>query len=344
MPLRLLPLGFLLSTCSLLTAQKPVATVEHDGPLNRTLVVYDVRGVAPLAAGPELVLAPAKDETDPDFEGSPDGSLDSLCRLARVFVHPRLLQGESIRAIANSYLVVFGRPAQQAWIRRFLDRQAEEPKPQIDIQFTIGFLHQGANLGEVFSEAPGGIDAGTLASQFAPGSDACVFEDAFADYVRGALMSTEQFDLLNAPRILSYPATDVSLSAITQTSIVRDYTELRIGGGLEEVVIADPQVELIHDGIQLRGRVCLLPEEDGLGVDFLLDYSELQRPIPVVETALSNGQIVKIQDPELRRFELEARARLQDGEVLQIVGPLTDGRLPILWLAARQLKLPGEGR
>lgn len=253
---------------------------------------------------------------------------EPLARLMRAFVKPPLAAKEEIRAASDRWIVAVARPAQHAWIARFLQAARGNTKDLVSIECQcysvpeITFLRDIKTVltplpkdGEVVFDDFGAATS-YLTQVLAPGART-------TDFLQ-ALQKNDQVTSVIAPILTVEPLNIVTVSVINQTAYVRDF-EFEVA---KDTVIADPIVDVIQDGILLQTAVSRL-ENGLLGVSLDAHVAELRRPIETVETTLpGTDHPVTIQLPSLQSTQVEAAVELAaDHIVVMALPPLTGKRM-----------------
>jgi hypothetical protein len=302
------------------TAGQQTVTVAQDAPRQGlTLVLYDVRdlavGRAPEFEGPELgITTPAQEPSAPsrkrepgelpagfehvvDVEPSPEElarGVRILEQLVRTYIDPPLSgPGEEVRSTPGATLVVNARPAQQAWIERFLEG-LRGFDAMIELQARLYTAPRG--LLREWGVAP----SATLATP-----------ERLAELTR-RLQDEERVEVVTAPALLQLPCQRANISVLNQLAYVKGWQVRLVEPGGRE--IADPEIAVVQEGVVVDARTTPLPGER-FGLQLELSRCELERPIPTrkIRISASTDEEVEIGEPEVKTASFAATVVLADG-------------------------------
>ena len=133
-------------------------------------------------------------------------------------------------------------------------------------------------------------------------------------------IETSDAEVLSAPRVTLSPLQRATVSMLEQISYLKDYTLVRRGDEL----IADPLVDVVHDGVHAELFAVLLA--DGrLGVQCEVEMQTVVRPIHRVQTDIGAGQPVTIELPRTTGVRFQQTAQMAPGEVVALASQKVDG-------------------
>jgi len=296
---------------SLLRVHDAAGLVGHDG-LDALVAEIERGGGSPNDALERLErLAPRR--------ALVDSTTESLLAFARDWMTPPLAAGQRIERLAGGRLVLLGTGDQQAWLADFL-ASTTAFRGLIDVQTQV-YRVPAADLPEDLRERHGRV-----------------WTAGEANALRAALAG-RGIDPVTAPRVLTHPFQEGQLMIGTQQPYVKEY-EVKVlpERGLE---VADPVVEVLEEGVQLRvrsvplaaGRFAVYAELTHTTIEALRDVEQIV-----------GGRPVTIQLPELVRIHAEGRFELGQGEVLLLCATADRAgeELVVALLEARGV--PEEGR
>jgi len=246
-------------------------------------------------------------------------TLDNLLVVARAYMQPEW-SGEAnhVRSIRSEVVTLLASPAQHAWMRAFLEVQ-QQGEVMLDIRTQCVEGPRGA-----FLHPEGG------ASRVLENRKKI---DAFLTPLR----KSEQFELLQAPRMLCMPSQAAQIWVGNQTSYVKSWKVHVVEPGGQE--IADPEIGVVHEGFDLNFRATPVPtsrprfdpESDSyvvgpelaFAVELDFKWAEVQRPIATHKVRLSatNDTEVEVSTPEVTSVSLAASALLVDDSGLLVGAP-----------------------
>lgn len=300
----------------------PTARTQEPAPRRTLRVLIDEDSGRELNLYPIRAVVEAIAASDED----PTAVLDAASRRALAhalrdaigkFVQPPFDEGEEVQALGLEHLAVVGRPAQHAWVTRFLERQKASTDEIVMIEMHVLRAKPADFAALRIGDEPsvlGPDDAEGLLRRIAARTAA----------------PDSGLDVLEAPRLAALSMQRASMAALTQTSYVKDYTVHDIDGQK----IVDPEIDVVQDGVELQGSHVVL--DDGLlGLSWHIRISDLLRPIPKLEKDLGVGQPVTIQLPDVAVAEFDADVRLARGELGVFPGPELRGKRVIVVISAR---------
>ncbi|MCB9870840.1 MAG: hypothetical protein H6837_13370 [Planctomycetes bacterium] len=132
-----------------------------------------------------------------------------------------------------------------------------------------------------------------------------------------AVEKSESAQLVNAQTVTVLNNNRANVSVINQTSYVRDF-DVEVA---QASFIADPKIDVIHDGIVLDVRPII--RHDRRSVTLVLEptVAQLQRPIPTFTTSLAGSTLpVTLQLPVLTVKSVATTAQVPDGGSVLIGG------------------------
>jgi hypothetical protein len=228
-----------------------------------------------------------------------------LERLVRAYVEPPLAEvGEEVRCTKGGTLVASVRPAQHAWIERFL-AGLRSFEGFVDLQARIYTVPRG--LLREWGVAP----SATLATP----DDLAVFHER--------IQAEGRCDTLMTPRVLAYPCQNVAISAGEEVAYVRSW-QLRIvePGGQE---IADPEVQTFFEGLEIQALSTPLPG-GRFAQEIEFTSRTCERPIPTrkVRISASTDEEHEVGEPQVKTARFAATVLLADGASAVLVTPDTD--------------------
>ena len=258
-----------------------------------TLQIYDVRDL--------VQSADVEGEVDEVRAKRIEEATEHLAEVIREYVQPEFEAGrEETKAILTGSIAVIGRPEQHQWTRRFLEHQRKSQGVYFDI--SARFIT---------------VDDGTFEFVF-PELEPQVFDDEEAGALVSRLLELQGADVLSAPRLLVLNRQKAMISVGKQIKYVRDY-EVHENVLPGDRTLEVPIVDSIFEGIEFGGRVTRL--DGSLGLEVSLDVSDLERPIPTLDTPYGPVAL-----PELTKVRLESTLHMADGATAVFPGRRDDGR------------------
>lgn len=275
----------------------------------RTLVVYNI--------GDVIALSPAEplDAKDVGFDQSVARRGGIIADLARAFLEPAF-DGERdrVEATPNGTLTAQLTPEGHAWLAKFLEVQRTS-EALIDSQFQ---LLTGPN---------GAFDA------LVPKDVAFAIVDAAAaaDLVAKATAG-DGYDVVLAPRLVTFNRQKGNISALDQTSYVKDWTIELVEPGHRAV--AEPNVDIVQSGLVLDLRGVVI-DATHVGAQLELTQASVERPIPTrkIRLPVAGSTEVEIGLPQVQRVNLRANVALEPGSVAVLRAPFQEaGREAVVLL------------
>lgn len=305
---------------ALLPAQEPDALrVDLQDSANRELKLYRVRAhvdaILDLRDGVG-VLAP---------EDRRSRALEVAAHLrdaVRAFVEPPLEDGEQVEALGHEHLSVLGRPAQHAWVERFLKNLTGRK----DAIATIDAVVLKATP-EVFEDLEIGGETRVLDGEAAAAFRAALVEPDGAP--------RDGLDQLNAPRLSLQSLQRAEMSALEQVAYLRDYDIEALPDGS---LVADPKVDTVEAGMKMDGSFVAVDEKK-VGVTWHVRIQDLKRPIPEFETTIPGTKApLKIQLPQVQVVDFGADVALGVGALAVVPGPELRGDRVVLLLSVSRIE------
>jgi len=255
---------------------------------------------------------------------------EAIAQLLRAFMKPKLRSSEEVNPVGERWIVALGRPEQHAWITRFLEaaRGSETQPVLIDCTcFTVPEITFLRDIRPALIEPPEPSDAADadptepaaeepnyLTRVLAPGARTNAF-------LRELVKNTE-VEVITTQKLHVLPLRTAHMATVNQTAYIRDF-DLKVA---KDAIIADPIVDVVQDGVVLEVAVSLL-ENGRLGVSIDAIVTDLQRPIPRVETKLPGIELpVTIQLPSLKSTQIEAAVELEANHVVVMAPPPLAGK------------------
>lgn len=317
-------------------SQEPVTVAQDastdpqvEGP---TLALYDVRDLAlrmgPELEAPELGITAASREPRPPSRRFEPGELPAgfeevvevepspeelargtriLERLVRTYIDPPLAgPAQEVRSTPGATLVVNARPAQQAWIERFLE----------GLRGFDGMIELQARL----YTAPRG-----LLREWGVAPSATLATTEELEELTARLRGEQGVEVVTAPKLLQFPCQRANMSVLNQVAFVKGFQVLIVEPGGQEIV--DPEIAVVQEGVVVDARTIPLPG-GRLGLQLELTRCELQRPIPTrkIRISASTDQEVEIGEPEVKTASFAATVVLPDGASAVLVTADSDSQ------------------
>jgi hypothetical protein len=238
-------------------------------------------------------------EVEPSPEELARGSR-ILEKLVRTYIDPPLAgPAEEVRSTPGATLVVNARPAQQAWIERFLEG-LRGFDAMIELQARLYTAPRG--LLREWGVAP----SATLATS-----------EALAE-LTGRLQGEERVEVVTAPKLLQFPCQRANIAVLNQLAYVKGWQVRLVEPGARE--IADPEIAVVQEGVVVDARTTPLPG-DRYGLQLELSRCELERPIPTrrIRISASTDEEVEIGEPEVKTASFAATVVLSEGDSAVLV-------------------------
>lgn len=254
--------------------------------------------------------------------------VDALVTFIRAFVEPGLDPGDIVQSVGKDGIVVRGSLSQHSWIDAFLARNRREMDRMIMVEMRLLEMSpesQRALIDPVLAAQNAQARTNTRRAQRYALFESSAKTSAFLDRV----MKSDKVDMLTAPSCLVRLGSHLRVWAGEKVSYIKDFrTEIAKDGS--GTVIADPVIDVVHDG-QLFEGVCAVLPNGRLGIDFAIVRSDLKRPIPQFDTSLGVGAKVTIQLPEVQVAKLATSVEFRDGDTaLFCLPPLGKRRVVVL--------------
>ncbi len=132
-----------------------------------------------------------------------------------------------------------------------------------------------------------------------------------------AVEKNEHAQMVNAQTVTVLNNNRANVSVINQTSYVRDF-DVEVA---QASFIADPKIDVIHDGVVLDVRPIIRHDRRSVTLVLQPTVAELQRPIPQFTTSLAGSTLpVTLQLPVLTVRSFATTAQVPDGGTVLIGG------------------------
>lgn len=142
-------------------------------------------------------------------------------------------------------------------------------------------------------------------------------DDLQVNMIFRAVQKTENAQLVNAQNVTVLNNNRANVSVINQTSYVRDF-DVEVA---QASFIADPKIDVIHDGIVLDVRPIIRHDRQSVTLIMEPTVATLQRPIPLFTTSLAGSTLpVTLQLPVLVVKSFATTAQVPDGGTVLIGG------------------------
>lgn len=276
------------------------------------LVVYDVSDlVDPMIRNSVLEVGGADEGRTPaQLEEERSAMRKYLFEDVRRWISPPLAEVETLTMTKGGALVANLRPAAHTWLKSFLELQRRDLFVLYQVDTTI------------YSAEPASFDPLGIVRQtrFFGAEEAVELE----------LLNAE---ILTAPRLSVFAGARANISVLNQTAYVKEYRHVVIAPGNQEIL--DPIVDVVQDGISIDTRIVSLPG-GAAGLVMTAEFARLKRPIATKMVVVAEGyEPMEVGVPEVRRIELQTRARLAAGQTLLVTGrsKRADGTIssPFVW-------------
>ncbi|MCP3916213.1 MAG: hypothetical protein GY711_11710 [bacterium] len=225
-----------------------------------------------------------------------------LADVIRSYMKPRFDKGrQELRVSGRDKLILFASAAQHEWVEGFLEQQRQRTE-FIECSVLIVSVPQG-------SLAQAGFDRPS--NTFSSNAE---FRAALAKLER-----IRDFERLQSPLIATRPRQKGTVSIVEQIPYVKDYNVEIVQPG--DVMVADPEIAIAHEGIVLETRA--VPLDPGrFGIDVDVHHSRVERPIPTKEIQLTGASSpVTISQPQVTEVEMHSRVVLAPGASVLFVTP-----------------------
>ncbi|MEE2886712.1 MAG: hypothetical protein VX951_04710 [Planctomycetota bacterium] len=142
-------------------------------------------------------------------------------------------------------------------------------------------------------------------------------DDLQVNMIFRAVQKTENAQLVNAQNVTVLNNNRANVSVINQTSYVRDF-DVEVA---QASFIADPKIDVIHDGLVLDVRPIIRYDRRSVTLIMEPTVAVLQRPIPLFTTSLAGSTLpVTLQLPVLTVKSFATTAQVPDGGTVLIGG------------------------
>jgi general secretion pathway protein D len=142
-------------------------------------------------------------------------------------------------------------------------------------------------------------------------------DDLQVNMIFRAVQKTENAQLVNSQNVTVLNNNRANVSVINQTSYVRDF-DVEVA---QASFIADPKIDVIHDGIVLDVRPIIRHDRKSVTLIMEPTLATLQRPIPLFTTSLAGSTLpVTLQLPILTVKSFATTAQVPDGGTVLIGG------------------------
>lgn len=148
-----------------------------------------------------------------------------------------------------------------------------------------------------------------------------LLDDAAVGALMRAVEKHETAGVLTAPRITVYDRQKANVSMLNQVSYIQDYDIERRG---QDVVIADPIVGIVQEGIVIDFTPTCAENGKTIALAFEGTFSSLQRPMPEKEIELMpGGKAVTIQLPQVEIGRIRESVDVASGGWVLMGGGVT---------------------
>ncbi len=145
-------------------------------------------------------------------------------------------------------------------------------------------------------------------------------DDSEVNAIFRAVEKSEKAQIVNAQTVTVLNNNHANVAVINQTSYVRDF-DVEVA---QAAFIADPKVDVIHDGVVLDVRPVISHDRRHVLLVLQPTVAELQRPIPTFTTSLAGSTLpVTLQLPQLTVRSFATTANIPDGGSVLIGGMRT---------------------
>jgi type II secretory pathway component GspD/PulD (secretin) len=191
-------------------------------------------------------------------------------------------------------------------------------------------IGQGNDLGAFFDDGGNGDvkarlenlydtdlgDEGVLTNSGGLSFQWTYLQDLELELILRAVSKSERIELVTAPKLLVHNTARANLTVLNQIAYIYDY-DVEIA---QAASIADPQVEVIEDGVILDVRPVVSADRRYITLEMRPTVAELVRPIPEFTTSLGGGTAVTIQLPELEISRVRTSVPMPDGATVLLGG------------------------
>lgn len=306
MNLHLLPVFCYLATA--LCAQK-VPVPKSSG---RELQLFDVADLlleptrGPNLLQPGLPGASSLGPTSP----SP---MAALCTFLRHFLVPPLGEGDDLQPLAGR-LAMVARPDELAKLESLLatNRARQGDRIQVEVRL-VRFSREDFEADLRGKLVATERDKDTVHEQVFPASEARALLDAALAKGR---------ETIDCPSLIAKPLHLCTMSSLTQTAYVRDFSLQKKG----DATIAEPIVDTVWSGFHLD-LIAGFEADGTIVVSSHIQSQELVRPIATVDIdlGLGNGQPAKLQLPRTLGVRMRQIAHVHAGDLVVIAAPQATG-------------------
>ena len=304
-----------------LVADAGTATPVRDAPTAR---VYEVNDL--LARTPQATRKPGELSPLPTTEGDEaNADLLGLAEVARAFVDPPLRSDEQLTSALPGHLVLKGRPAQQAWVERFLLNLRDVPvapwtvRPKIVLLPTASYEQDVLPLLRAFG-----------LRRAASGGEQVVLASVDAERVLGVAAAQSDVEVRDLGAVVTRPLQKTTAgAALRYETYIKDF-DVRIVDGK---TVAQPVEDLVRHGPLLKWHLVPLPAGE-VGLAFDAHLMHLQQPIPKFTIKLgAAGEPVTIQLPRVTLVRASAALTVPSGKVAVVVLPAAErGKQAVVFL------------
>lgn len=161
-----------------------------------------------------------------------------------------------------------------------------------------------------------------------------LLDDVQLNGILRAIRKSTNVQLVDAQTLTVLNAQRASVSVIRQTAYIKDFN-VEVANA---AFIADPEVDVIQDGIVLDVRPMISYDRKYITLDLQPTIAELVRPIPTFTTSLAGATLpVTLQFPQLTVRSAETTVKVPDGGSV-LIGGLNEvlnreRRAQVPWLA-----------
>lgn len=141
-------------------------------------------------------------------------------------------------------------------------------------------------------------------------------DDTQLEMILRAVKKSKRSQLVIEPSLMVYNTARANLVVANQVSYVADF-DVEIASSAS---IADPIVQVAHDGVFLDVRPVVTADRRFVWIDVRPTVANLLRPIPTLQTSLGVGSPVTLMLPQLELQKVRTRVILPDGGTLMLGG------------------------
>jgi len=239
----------------------------------------------------------------------------NLLLAVRDRIQPPLEESQLVDTVGDGKLVLLGVPAQQLWLRDFLER-ARDFRGLVDLQARIWMAPEGELRLDPLERSGAVLEPEALTALLQE-------------------LDASSAARIDAPRIVAFPFQEATLEAVDQIPFIQDYRLQVLPGSDQEV--ADPMISTVQDGVRVSLRTVPLAGEL-LSVYTSIEVSEVARPIAHGTIYVgSEPQEMTIQVPDVVRVRLEGQFDVESGRTLALTAtdPAGERRVVVLLQARR---------